>query len=43
MLLVDDRNREVAELDSLLNQCVCADDDVRGRREVALALWRWSS
>ena len=36
MLLVDDRDREVTELDSLLDERMCADDDVRIRSEVAL-------
>ena len=38
MLLVDDRDREVTELDALLDKRVRADDDVRIRSEVALAL-----
>ena len=38
MLLVDDRDREVRELDALLDQRMRADDDVRIRSEVALAL-----
>jgi hypothetical protein len=29
MLLIDDRDREVPELDALLDQRMCTDDDVR--------------
>src|SRR5260221_12658205 len=40
MLLVDNRDREVAQLDALLNQRVRADDDVDVLREIALSLTR---